>query len=191
PAPTGTPTPFARPAATPTSTLASSVLVLQWPGTQGRRELRPVDPATGGDVPGYPPITVGEDTMFGPPYTFSADGTKLAAVAAKGNNCESVGGGTACRARRCAPLDRPARLARGDGGAPRARLGLAARLQPRRGAPRAGLPRAGLQRAPALRRRHRAAPHPAGARLPPLARRVHRGRGGAGGLRRATRRGPG
>src|SRR5205814_2545129 len=41
----------------------------------------------------------GEDTMFMPPYAFSADGTKLAAVAARGNSCESVGGGTACRAR--------------------------------------------------------------------------------------------
>src|SRR5205823_5853428 len=41
PAPTGAPTPFAQPAATPAASLASSVLVLQWPGTQGRRELRP------------------------------------------------------------------------------------------------------------------------------------------------------
>lgn len=92
------------------SALESSVLLLLQNEAQHRDEIHGVDPATGQDLPGHPPITFDRNFGFTPVSTLSADGHKLALVTGKGQSCERFAGGSACRgnAEVLHLLDRPA-----------------------------------------------------------------------------------
>ncbi len=70
--------------------LESSVLLARWNARDNRHELRPVDPATGHEVPGYMPI-------YASPHALSADGKKLAAIESRGRTSEPYAGGTSYR----------------------------------------------------------------------------------------------
>lgn len=93
--------PPADPPAQPTidPVWGSGVLVQMWNAGERRYEIRPVDPATGAALPGYPPVIVGQDTNFSATAAVSADGARLAAVESRGQICEPYAGGTACRGR--------------------------------------------------------------------------------------------
>lgn len=78
--------------------LESSMPLYLWNEAQSRYELHRVDLATGQDLPGHVPFVVGENEFIGP-KTLSADRKKLAIVAANGETCTPLGGGTACRGR--------------------------------------------------------------------------------------------
>jgi len=92
-------TPTTPPAqSTAASAFESSVLLARRGEDERRYEIRLVDPATGQDAPGYPPIIVGRNNQFISPHTLSADGKILAAIESQGQSCEPSAGGTACRA---------------------------------------------------------------------------------------------
>ena len=84
--PTATPA-VVQPPATPAP--ESGVLLTLHDPHENRDEIHLVDPESGQDVPGYPPIVAA-------PYSLSADGKKLAAIESHGQSCEPSGGGTAC-----------------------------------------------------------------------------------------------
>ncbi|HYN87848.1 MAG TPA: hypothetical protein VER55_04935, partial [Ardenticatenaceae bacterium] len=73
--------------------LAASVLLALWNEGEGRHEIRPVDPATGEPVPEYPPLLLAESYE----RALSSDGSRLAAIAYQGTNCDEYAGGTRCR----------------------------------------------------------------------------------------------
>jgi hypothetical protein len=72
-----------------TPTPGSGVLLTLNDTHTNRDEIHLVDPDSGQDVSGYPPIV-------GVPFSLSADGKKLAAIESLGQTCEPSGGGTAC-----------------------------------------------------------------------------------------------
>lgn len=78
--------------------LESSMPLYLWNEAQSRYEIHRVDLSTGQDLPWHLPFVVGENEFIGP-KTLSADGKKLAIVAANGETCTPLGGGTACRGR--------------------------------------------------------------------------------------------
>lgn len=93
------------PPATPTQSRAhstaapvpgSSVLLTLNNTSENRYEIHLVDSATGQDVPGYTPITLG-GSSYTPSYFLSTDGKKLMAIESRGQSCEFIAGGTACR----------------------------------------------------------------------------------------------
>jgi hypothetical protein len=75
----------------------AGVLLSLWNAGEQRREIRFVDPDTGQDVPGHPPIVLGTDVEFGGTSALSPDGRKLAVSAPTGRSCEPFAGGTSCR----------------------------------------------------------------------------------------------
>lgn len=84
--------PAAQPAAIPS--FESSVLLAQWNANERRREILPVDPATGQAVPGQAPLIIGKISQFAGVQTLSSDGRWLAAIESHGQVSEPNGGGT-------------------------------------------------------------------------------------------------
>lgn len=78
------------PQAAATPAPGSSVPLSVWNASERRQEIRLVDPATGQEVPGYPPISAGG------PFAFSSDGRKVAIHETRGQSCEPFAGGSAC-----------------------------------------------------------------------------------------------
>lgn len=70
----------------------SGVLVNLWKGNPERTEIHLVDPATGQNIPGYPPLQASSIAR-------SVKGEWLAGIETSGQICESYSGGLACRSK--------------------------------------------------------------------------------------------
>lgn len=78
--------------------LATAVLLETWDAASGRAAIIPADPLTGQPLPDYAPVMTRENGTLRAPQAVSANGQKLAVVAAQGQACEAYAGGTSCRA---------------------------------------------------------------------------------------------
>lgn len=90
---TPTASPAAQPSPPPAPSLATSVPLALRNRMERRYELHLVDPRTGQEPPGYPPIDLGDNFV----HTYSADGNRLAIIGFHGQSCDSYAGGSRCR----------------------------------------------------------------------------------------------
>jgi hypothetical protein len=79
------------------SALEAAVPLIVWNNSSRQFELQLVDPATGQDHSGRPPIGLTRLTGYVPTLARSADGHTLAVVTGQGSACAAVGGGSGCR----------------------------------------------------------------------------------------------
>jgi len=77
----------------------SSLPLYIWNNAQRRYEIHLIDPATGGDMPGFLPLIVSNHTDLTGSNILSASHQKLAVVAVNGEYCYPIGRGTSCTGR--------------------------------------------------------------------------------------------